>query len=212
MKRRKSLVALLLAMIMVLLCGCGSGMSAEDAKAYTKSILDATYKGEFKDYIKWTDSTEEEAKKLYDSNMDTTLEQAGFAELGISDELLAKYKQLFMDMASNAKYEVGEVKEGDNDEYTVEVTVYPFTGFDGLQDEVTSQLDINSLADKSEQEMYEAIFTKMYEIMAQKLESPTYGDAQTFTVHVTPDDDGVYSISESELAEIDNAMFPSDGF
>ena len=48
--------------------------------------------------------------------------------------------------------------------------------------------------------------------MAQKLESPTYGDAQTFTVHVTPDDDGVYSVSESELAEIDNAMFPSDGF
>lgn len=212
MKRRKSLIALLLTVVMVMLCGCSSGMSADDAKSYTQSILDATYKGEFKDYIKWTGSTEDEAKKLYDGNMDTTLEQAGFTELGLSDELLAKYKQLFKDMASQAKYEVGEAKEDDNDGYTVEVKVYPFTGFDGLQDEVTSQVDVNSLTGKSEQEIYETIFTKMYEIMAQKLESPTYGDAQTITVQVTPDDDGVYSISESDLTEIDNAMFPSDGF
>ena len=213
MKRRtKSLIAVLIAMVMVLLCGCSGGMSADDAKSYTQSILDATYKGEFKEYIKWTGSTEDEAKKLYENNMDTTLKQAGFTELGISDELLEKYKQLFVDMASKAKYEVGEVKKDGDDGYAVEVKVSPFTGFDGIQNEVTSQLDVESLGDKSEKELYEVIFTKMYEIMAQKLESPTYGSEQTVTVHVKKNDDGEYSISESELTEIDTAMFPSDSF
>lgn len=211
MRRTPKVIAVLTAMIMVLLCGCGSGMSAEDAGSYTKSILDATYKGEFKDYIKWTGSTEDEAKELYDNNLDATLKQVGFTELGISDELLGKYRQLFEDMASKAKYEIGDVEE-DGDGYAVEVTIYPFASFEGIQDEVRNQVDVESLADKSEKEMYEVIFAKMYEIMAQKLESPKYGDAQTLTVQVTPNDDGVYSIPESELTEIDTAMFPSDKF
>ena len=64
----------------------------------------------------------------------------------------------------------------------------------------------------SAQEINEAYYSKMQEIMDKKLESPTYGDAQTVTIQVAPDGDGVYSISESDLSQIDAAMFPADGF
>lgn len=211
-RRSKSLIALLVAVIVTLLCGCSSGMSADDAKSYTQSILDAAYKGEFKDYIKWTGSTEDEAKEWYESNIETSIDQGGFNSLGLSDELLAKYKKSYKTLLSETKYEMGNVKEDDNDGYTVEINVYPFTGLDGILDETKNNLDIESLAGKSDQEINEAYYSKMQEIMDKKLESPTYGDAQTVTVQVAPDEDGVYSISESDLSQIDAAMFPADGF
>ena len=45
MKKRGILAAILI-MVMTMLSGCG-GMSAEDAQSYLKSVLDASYKGEF---------------------------------------------------------------------------------------------------------------------------------------------------------------------
>ncbi|MFR3391477.1 MAG: hypothetical protein ACLTT1_13420 [[Clostridium] scindens] len=43
-------------------------------------------------------------------------------------------------MVKQAKYEVGEAKEADDDAYAIEITVEPFTGFDGIQDEVTAKV------------------------------------------------------------------------
>ena len=67
--KKKSLLALLLVLVMVLLSGC-QGMSKEDAKAYAQSVLDAQYKGEFKAYMEQTDTTEKEAKEMYEGNLD----------------------------------------------------------------------------------------------------------------------------------------------
>ena len=61
--KKRGLLAVLLIAVMTLLCGCG-GMSAEDAQSYAKSIMDASYKGEFDKYIEWTKSSEEEAKEI----------------------------------------------------------------------------------------------------------------------------------------------------
>ncbi|MFR3391478.1 MAG: hypothetical protein ACLTT1_13425 [[Clostridium] scindens] len=60
--RKKGLLAALVILAMMVLSGCG--MSAEDAQSYAKSVLDANYKGEFKDYVEWTKSSEKEPKEL----------------------------------------------------------------------------------------------------------------------------------------------------
>lgn len=213
--KRKGMLAMLLAGVMTVLCACSSGMSAADAKSYAQAVMDASYKGEFEDYMEWTDSTEEEAEALYEGSLDTTMSEAGFGDLGISEELVANYRQLFRDMISSAEYTVGEAAEDGEDGYAVDIEVTPFTAFDGIQEEVNTVLteevqNMNGIP--SNEELNELIFQRMYELMAKRLEAPTYGDPVTVTIHVLPDEDGVYYIPDAELVAVDNAMFPADNF
>ena len=132
--KKRGILALLLIVAVSILCGCG-GMSAKDAQSYLKSVLDASYKGEFGTYIDWTKSTKEEAKKLYEANIDVAIEESGLENLGLSEELLANYKQLYEDVINLVQYEVGEAEETGDKEYTIDVTLEPFIGFEGIQEE-----------------------------------------------------------------------------
>ena len=212
--KKRGLLAVLLIAVMTLLCGCG-GMSAEDAQSYAKSIMDASYKGEFDKYVEWTKSSKEEAQKLYESNVDTTMQEAGFSQLGLSEELNANYRQLFLDMIKQANYEVGEAKEAGDKAYTVDVTVKPFTAFEGLQDEVQAAVtaEMTEMTEIPDQNaINQMVFQKMYEIMAAKVASPTYGEPTTVTITVKPDSDGVYFIDQTDMTALDDALFPSDAF
>lgn len=213
MKKRGLLAALLIA-IMTVLSGCG-GMSAEDAQSYAQSVLDASYKGEFDKYIEWTESTEEEAQDLYEGNIDITMEEAGFGDLGLSEELTESYRQLFLDMIGLAKYDVGEAKEAEDDAYTIDVTIEPFIAFEGIQEEVTTAFteELYSMEEiPSEEEINQMVFQKMYDLMAERIAAPVYGDPVTVTITVLPDADGVYYISEEDMTALDDALFPADSF
>ena len=105
--KKRVFLAFLIAIAIIVLCGCRK-LSEEDAKLYAESVLDASYKGEFEEYIKQTDSTEEEARNAYETNLDALMKESGFEEAGISEELQANYRQLFQDMLKSAKYhEIG---------------------------------------------------------------------------------------------------------
>ena len=69
--RKRGVLAAMLTGVMLVLCGCG-GMTTDEAKDYVKSALDAGYKAEFKEYAEITDSTEKEAKKEYETNLDNS--------------------------------------------------------------------------------------------------------------------------------------------
>ena len=58
----------------------------------------------------------------------------------------------------------------------------------------------------------EMVFQKMYDLMAEKIASPTYGEATTVTITVKPDSDGVYYIDQTDMTALDDALFPSDNF
>ena len=170
--KKRGLLAVLLIAVMTLLCGCG-GMSAEDAQSYAKSIMDASYKGEFDKYVEWTKSSKEEAN-----------------------------------------YEVGEAKEAGDKAYTVDVTVKPFTGFDGLQAEVeaATMAELENVDVTDQNAVNELVFQKMYDIMVEKVASPTFGEPTTVTINVKPDSDGVYFIDQTDMTALDDALFPSDAF
>ena len=91
MKRRTKVMTLLVLAMSMLLCACGAKYGPEDAKAYAKSCLDASYKGEFTEYVKLTDSTEEEAQEMYDNGIDLTMEASEILTSGVSQELQDKY-------------------------------------------------------------------------------------------------------------------------
>lgn len=212
--RKRSLLAVLLIIVMTVLCGC-KGMSTEDAQSYAKSVLDASYKGEFAKYMEWTKSSEKEAKELYEGNIDTTMKEAGFSDMGLSEELTESYRQLFLDMIKLAKYDVGKAKEASDDSFTINVTVEPFIAFEGLQDEVNAAVTedlTNAEQIPSDEEINRMVFQKMYDLMAERIASPVYGDPTTVTITVKPDADGVYYISQEDMTALDDALFPSDSF
>ena len=72
--KKHGVLALVLAGVMLLLCGCG-GMTTDDAMDYVQSALDCGYKAEVKKYAKITETTEKEAKKEYETNLDTIMKE-----------------------------------------------------------------------------------------------------------------------------------------
>ena len=210
--RKRGVLAAMLTGVMLVLCGCG-GMTTDEAKDYVKSALDAGYKAEVKEYAEITDSTEKEAKKEYETNLDNSMKEAGFDETGVSDELKANYRKLFEKMLKSANYKVGEVKEAGDDEFKVSVEVQPFTAFSTVSEELDNWVtDTYSNIEyvPSDEELNEAIMKKMYELMDEKMNNPTYGDKTTVTVNVKVDKDGAYYIPQKDLTAVDDALFPED--
>ena len=209
--RQGILTLVLLLLLAAMLAGCGGGMTAEDAKEYVQAVLDASYKGEFDSYMELTDSTEEEARSMYEGNVDATMATVGFEEMGISEDMQADYRQLFLDLAKQAKYTLGEATEIENG-YEIEVTIEPFIGMNDLENELTNILmqDLAAAAEiPTEEELNQMTMQTLYDLLSEKVASPEYGEAQTMTVRVTVDSDNVYSIPEEDTTALDSAMFPS---
>ena len=210
--RKRGVLAAMLTGVMLVLCGCG-GMTTDEAKDYVKSALDAGYKAEFKEYAEITETKKKEAKKEYETNLDNSMKEAGFDETGVSDELKANYRKLFKKMLKSANYKVGEVKEAGDDEFKVSVEVQPFTAFSTVSEELDNWVtDTYSNIEyvPSDEELNEAIMKKMYELMDEKMNNPTYGDKTTVTVNVKVDKDGAYYIPQKDLTAVDDALFPED--
>lgn len=207
----KRLLALCLLGVLLLLEACKA--SPEEVERYAQAVLDAGYKGEFTEYAKQTKTSEEEAKAIYEANLDQMMTQAGFASMELSEELKENYRNLFRDMLKKADYKVGKATEGEEKSFTVEVTVKPLIVFEGLQEEVTAKVQeemagLTEVPDSAA--VNEMVFRKMYEIMAEKMKEPSYGEPQMLTLQVSPDENQVYEISEADLSKLDLAMFPFD--
>ena len=207
MLRKSSLLVLVFVMALGMLAGCG--MKPEDAKAYVQATLDAGYKEDFGEYTKITESTKEEAQKLFDSNIDTVTNSLGLSQFGVSEEMTEKYRELLKETFSKAKYTVGDVKETDGG-FEVKVSAEPMQMFVGLEDALIGELE--KKVKESKEDLDEAAITQLtvdilYDILSQRLAEVTYGDAQEVTVHVTKNSDGVWNITEADLQALDSALF-----
>lgn len=207
MLRKSGLLVLVFAMALGMLAGCG--MKPEDAKAYVKATLDAGYKEDFGEYTKITESTKEEAQKLFDDNIDLVTNSLGLSQIGASEEMTEKYRELLKETFSKAKYTVGDVKETDGG-FEVKVSAEPMQMFVGLEEALLEELE-KKMKD-SKEDLDEAAITQLtvdilYDVLTQRLAEVTYGDAQEVTVHVTKNSDGVWNITEADLQAVDSALF-----
>ncbi len=206
--KRRIVLAVVLVLLAGTLAGCG-GMKPDEAKAYVQAVLDAGYKGEIGEYVKITDSSKEDAQKLLSDSVETAMSLSGIEQAGVTDELLEKYRGLFKSILAKVRYEVGDVKETDEG-FEVIVHAEPIQIYEGIRDELVeewTQRVENSEKQLSEDEIRQLGFEVMYDMIAEGISEPVYGEAVDVTVHVTENSDNGWSVSEADLKTLDDALY-----
>lgn len=213
MKKLKNVIVALLVLVLGTLSGCAA-FQKFDASGYTKACLDASYKGEFDEYVKLTKSTKAEAEKTYNRNLALATQQ--LKAVGVSDDLSKKYTQLFTDLFKKTKYTVKEAKEDKNKNYTVTVEIEPVIVFEGVLE--ATQAEVEAVVTEqakngtipSQEELLEKTFLILYDKVAANLENVTYGEKQVIEISVTKDSKNVYSISQDDYLKLDAAMYDKE--
>lgn len=210
--KRKSIIAILLVFIMGIMSACGG--EKFDAGAYVKSCLDAQFKGEYKEYMEFTESSQKEAEQLYKEGLDELM--ADYEELALSDELNQKFRDAYADMLKAAKYSVKEAVE-EKGEYTVKVAVQPMKCFDTYDDDLEKLQEdfiaeweekaLNGVEIPSEEVLMEQMAGKVYEDLVQRVQNSEFDKEVIVEVEVKKDKDGVYHVDEEDLEEVVEKAF-----
>lgn len=206
MKKKKSIVAIMMVVVMCMLSACGTKF---DAKAYVKSCLDVQFKGEFEEYMKLTESSKEESEKLYNDGIDTFM--AGYEALSLPEELENKFREAYKKMLKSAKYSVKEAKETDNG-FVVKVAVQPMKCFENYEADL-QELQQKFLTDfqakvqkegkmPSEQEIMQQMAELVYQDLEGRIFTCEYGDEETVEVEVKKDGDKKYTANEDDLGKV----------
>lgn len=202
------------------LTGC-SGVDKNFSSDYVAGIMDASYKGEFKNYMKITESTEDEAKELYDSTVKYYTESiALYCEIyteDISEDIYAEYIAFTEELLSKAKYTVSSAENGKESCY-VKVSIKPINILEQVSDEIEAcideynatfeQMSEDELAAMSDEEFsqYEDKYAEnVLEVLKNGSANLEYKDSLDFTIEILIDEDGLYApANEDDWNTIDD--------
>ncbi len=216
MKKQKKIITMILvaAMLAVVFAGCGKKF---DAKTYMQEYLDASYKQEFKEFCKIADQTEEEAKKVYEENLDKVTDSMLNVEgVEFSEELINKYKELVKNMLASAKYNVVSAEEDKDGNFVAKVEVEPLLILEGFEEEVAKASEdylteitekmLNGEEQPDEQQIYNDVMGIVYDILNEKVANPEYGEKETVEVHINKKDN-LYTPEEADIVSLDEVVF-----
>ena len=205
MKRRsKVLTAALAAMMCLGLVACGKEF---DAAGYTKSVLDANYHEEYAKYAEFRNLSEKEAAKEIEDNR-TALAERELTGIGEpTEEKIAAYVASTKTLEKLAKYEVKEAKEQEDGSYIVTVEITPSLVYTKIEENSAALTEEMIAAGESPLESEQAFFKLLNESIARAVEANEYDEPTTFEVKVTADESGAYGIDESQMADIQDALF-----
>lgn len=207
-----SIIALLLVAI---LSGCSGKSSGFDASRYTKSCLDAMTKAEFKDYIELTKSTAEQAQRDYERRLQNELRSLAVA-FRMDTKTKDRYYAIIKDMYSKCKYEVGEAVKGENDSYTVPVTVYKMklfeNAFDDVNKKVKNYFKKNTKVAPTTTNVAQRQGQYLADLLSERLKKPEYADPEKIdvTVQLGTVNAITYTIKDSDYQKLFNGMWDMD--
>lgn len=227
--KRCSVLAAGLALCLAL-TGCGGGgVTSFDATAYMQGLLDETYLGKFsEDYMKMVGIDEDEARKTYEEGLEAEYENYfadffAFDREYVSDETRQAAIDLLAEVYQHSKYEVkpGSKVEGG---YVVEIIVEPVDmialiddqyiedysdTFNAKYEDVTQE-KVDAMSDAEYDEFmtgYENDWANgIIDLFHEHMDELGYTDAQSIMVQFKPDDDGYYTISDNDFANLDNLI------
>lgn len=215
MKKYTKLFTVFLAGVICLsLTACG-GFTQDDAKTIVDGSLKSLLYNEYSDdYLKLCDMTKEEAQQEYDDAMDGMADQMvatmGVSAGDISAESLSNLTKVMQDLFGKVKYEIGDVT-ADGDNYLVTVKIYPVDILQKFQTEdmetYTEDIVNKSAEVSTEAELYQYAIDRLTELLNSRVATTANTDPVTITVHVNVDDEGYYTISDSDTTKIGESLF-----
>jgi len=209
-KSQRVLPICLLAVLIASAAGCSM---KSDIISYVDATIDLFIKGETKEYMKLTKSTQEDAEKVYNEYIDIWINLLIADE--ISEELKEDFREIFREVFAEARYEVKSSEKVKNKrKYIVTIEVEQITGlFEGLKTEVNMKLDDWEYAqpERPDDEEYDkAGYEILYDCMKSRQSELTYHEPEEITVEVAAED-GTYGIINGGYQIIRDALISTDG-
>lgn len=208
---KKKISLLLIMTVCICLTGCFKTKTKE-YQNYVKSAMDASYHGEFDDYVSNSVSTEEEAKKLYDSMIsyftNKIIEYTEVNEEYMSDELKAKYDEASKKILNKTKYKVNLAKKVSG-VYQVKVEIDPINFWSIIEDDIKNSIEefnnstSDELSDEEWQTAEEEYAKKIYEIVNNNIDKVGYQDKVSKIVEIETSNKQ-YSIANEDWNDIDD--------
>ena len=219
-KNIRRLAALLMVFIMVLtvMTGCSKKPKAEDAKAYVQAVLDLLCTGDYDHSVKIADLETDGEGSERDALIDDMMTSVS-AQLNLSSENEALFKDFLIKALSNAKYTVGDATATDDGGFDVTVTVEPLKLYEGAMEEFQAGFpgnlgySENELAAMSQDELNNVIMAAVIKLLSDRLDSPTYADPEDVVVHygLLDEEQNMWGCSEEEGAKLGEKLFSTEG-
>lgn len=231
---KRALIALTLAAALCLgAAGCSTPqaqINQHNATLYVQGFLDETYTGSAdQGYYTLVEHTAEDAQAAFEKNLEAELSQRVCLRFELDEQHLSRslkkdYLALLDELYQHARYSVKAATPLGDGRYCVEVSVTSVTffaaayadGYKTLQadfekdhprpdEEALSQL---SPADQRKAEAdYEALWAQeVYDYLYPRLDAVTTGAVVTKLVLVSPDSHGRYTISATDLQDVDDLI------
>ena len=209
MKKMKKLVLMLVCVMAIgLLGGCGKSF---DAAAYTKALLDNSYKNDSTAFVDMKIGTAEKAAELYEQGLDKEMEAMLESE-EISEEQAAAYREVIADILAGAKYTVGEAEKQDDGSFVVTVTYEQMNIFEPAMEAYLTKVTematewYSAEETPSEEEMYNEVIMALKDCLEETLATVTYDEPATATVRIELVDK-VYTPNEADIANLETVFF-----
>lgn len=205
-RKVKQIMVVLMSVFMIAAVFAGCGKKPEiDPVRVIQAVMDAELKGDVDEYVELSGEEKEDVLAIYDEAVEGLTNElaAEFEILGVApdeDEL----KELAKKMLASAKYEVQDAEKDEDDNYTVNVAVYPS---DLIR--TTIQTAFKKMMENPESiANLEAEFASlMMDAYNEGIENQTYGEAEIYTVRLTHDNDYQYSPNEEDLVALGSALY-----
>lgn len=211
MKFFRKLSLIIIFIFAMLLSGC---LERFDSSGYIKSMLDATYKGDFEKYAAVTKSSVSAIREDYDSFIDhevqVWLQYCGFSQDDlIPDDIKTQIFDLIRDLYKEASYTVKEADADGNVELTIEpLNIYNavYKDYEAFNTDFNERNDNYEFSDYSDDAFIRAYLDPIIAIFRKHMEPMSRNEPVIITVNVSPDDSGRYGISNDDVATLYNTL------
>jgi len=215
MKRMRTTILLLL--LLLSLSGCGVNKK-EKYESYTRSVMNASYLGNFDEYAAATGSSVSEGENLYNRHIDRLADaMCGFYSLDIREdaELYSRMQAIAKAVYEKAKFDVSPARQ-ENGSWVIDITISPIDFLPSSGDKLKSyvegfdqRIDAGEFNDITKEE-YERIFaSELLDMLEESAKEISYRDQKTVTVKILEGSSSYY-ISDEDLRTIDSLIVATE--
>lgn len=207
MRQVKKVIAVLSSVILVAAGFAGCGKKAEiDPVKVMQAVMDAELKGDVDEYVKLSGEEKEDVLEEYDELLDSFAEGLAqeFESVGAAILDQNELKDLAKKMLASAKYEVRDAEKDEDDNYTVNIAVYP-SDLIGTTIQTAVKMTLENPADSAD--FGTELGNLIMDAFNEGIENQTYGEAELYPVRLIHDEDYQYEPDRDDLEAIGSALY-----